>query len=68
MAFYVKMINELYGLQCFEYDEYNRYMDEEVNYTEIIQKLCRNRAEWRMTKNTSVLLKNYTCTKMKRAG
>lgn len=57
VAFDAKTINELFGLQCFENGEFNRYLDEEVNYTAIIQTLCRNGAEWRMTQDTPVTFK-----------
>lgn len=41
-------INSIYKMG-FEYDEYAQYLDEHLNYVQIICSLCRAGAEWRMT-------------------
>lgn len=47
----------MYGLPCFEYDDYRCYADKGVNYTKVIQRIFRDGAEWRMHNDNPVTFK-----------
>ena len=63
MAFDRMTLNRLYSLEAIEQDEYSTYVSNHVDFTEIVNAICKPSTQWKMSNKEACSLKARALTK-----